>query len=153
MDLLGPLVGTLFTVLGVSLAGFTGYALSDRYGDQLVKKLIPDQAEREQAVNSFSRVGFGTILLSRAMPILPEVSACMAGLTQMSRSKFALAWLGSTVPYATIANYAGSISSLSDPKPAIFTAIVLTVTFWTGWAVYRSTIRNPQNAASATIIK
>ena len=135
--LLGPVVGSLFTVLGVSLAGFTGYRLSEKYGDRLARYLIKNADQREQAVKSFSQFGVGTILLSRAMPILPEVSACMAGLTRMSQTKFAAAWMCSIVPYALIANYAGSISSLSDPKPAILAAIGLTCFFWLGWMWYR----------------
>jgi len=137
---LGPQQGTMFTVLGLSLAGFSGYGLSYRYGDQLAKKLLKDKNELDHAVQSFKRFGVGTILLSRAMPILPEVSACMAGLTRMPFTRFARAWMVSTVPYALIANYAGSISTVSDPSPAIITAIGLTALFWLGWGIYRSAV-------------
>ena len=139
---LGPQQGTLFTVLGLSLAGFSGYGLSYRYGDRLAKKLVKDKTELDQAIESFKRFGVGTILLSRAIPILPEVSACMAGLTRMPIARFASAWMVSTVPYAVIANYAGSISTVADPSPAIITAIGLTAVFWIGWGIYRSAVLN-----------
>ncbi len=38
-----------------------------------------------------------------------------------------------TIPYALIITYAGSISSLDNPKPAILAAIGISLTLWTGW--------------------
>ncbi|MGH1427179.1 MAG: TVP38/TMEM64 family protein [Arenicella sp.] len=137
---LGPAIGAVFSILGLSLAGIFGYGLSHRYGNRLAKTLIRDEDELKSAVQSFRQFGTGTILLSRAAPILPEVSACMAGLTHMSKIRFAMAWGASTIPYAVIASYAGSISTLSDPKPAITAAIGLTAFFWLGWVAYRSLV-------------
>jgi len=77
------------------------------------------------------------ILLSRGSPILPEVSACMAGMTRMPLGKFLVLWLASSVPYAVIAAYAGSISSLDNPQPAIFAAIGLMSVLWISWLVVR----------------
>ena len=134
---LGPIKGAAFSIMGLLLAGFSGYGLSQRYGGGLAKMLVKDEAELEKTAQSFRKFGVGTILLSRAMPILPEVSACMAGLTGMSKLKFTLAWILSTIPYAVIASYAGSISSVSNPMPAILTAIGLTTFFWLSWVVYR----------------
>ena len=139
---LGPFMGAAFSIIGLSLAGASGYALSSLYGSRLVKILIKDEVELERAVQSFSQFGTGTILLSRAMPILPEVSACMAGLTGMSKLKFATAWMLSTIPYAVIASYAGSISTESDPKPAIIAALSLTAFFWLSWLIYRALVIN-----------
>lgn len=139
---LGPVLGAIFSMIGLLLAGLSGYVLSYRYGAQLAKMLIKDEQELNRAILSFNQFGVGTILLSRAVPILPEVSACMAGLTHMPKLRFATAWILSTVPYAVIASYAGSMSTLSDPKPAIITAIGLTVFFWLGWFAYRATTIN-----------
>ena len=135
---LGPVMGAIFSIIGLFLAGFSGYALSYRYGTRLAKMLIKDEGELDRAIASFNQFGVGTILLSRAVPILPEVSACMAGLTRMPKWKFALAWVLSTVPYAVIASYAGSVSTLSNPQPAIITAIGLTAFLWVGLFLYRS---------------
>lgn len=145
---LGPMVGAVFSILGLTMAGICGYEVSHRYGDRLLKFLIKDPQERHDAELKFKRYGTGTILLSRAIPILPEVSACMAGLTSMGRARFVIAWIISTVPYAVIASYAGSISTLSDPSPAILTAIALTGFFWLGWLVYRSTVMTSNDVSS-----
>ncbi len=141
---LGPVIGAAASTLGLTLAGSFGYGLSHRYGDKLARKLIRDGNEFTSAVRSFERFGIGTILLSRAIPILPEVSACMAGLTRMPKLKFALAWMLSIIPYASITSYAGSISSESNPKPAIIAAIGLTSFFWLAWLAYRSLVINKQ---------
>lgn len=146
---LGPVVGAGFSVLGLTMAGICGYEISHRYGDRLLRLLIKDPQDRRDAEEKFERYGAGTILLSRAVPILPEVSACMAGLTSMRRSRFFITWLISTVPYAAIASYAGSISTLADPSPAILAAIALTAFFWLGWLVYRSTAMKSNDVTSA----
>ena len=142
---LGPVGGACASIAGLSLAGFSGYFLSRRYGDKLLRVVVKDLEQREHAIATFQTQGVVTILLSRAMPILPEVSACMAGLTNMSIRRFAVAWWASTIPYAAIAGYAGSVSSASDPTPAIFTAIALTVSMWFLWFVFRYFNRREQS--------
>ena len=139
---LGPAVGTMFSIVGLTLAGVTGYAMSCRYGDKLAKRLIKDENELRKSIQTFDQYGTGTILLSRAVPILPEVSACMAGLTKMPRVRFFMLWMISTIPYAVIANYAGSISSETNPKPAILTAVSLTAFLWLAWLLYRYFVIN-----------
>ena len=139
---LGSIMGAAYSIIGLVSAGMCGYGLSYYYGDKLANLLIRDEHELKKARQSFNQFGVATILLSRAMPILPEVSACMAGLTRMAKLKFIIAWLLSTVPYAVIASYAGSISSGSNPKPAIIAAIGLTTFFWLSWAAYRSFVIN-----------
>ena len=143
---LGPVAGAGFAIAGLTLAGFCGYLLGYRYGERPVRMLIRDADERSKAIASFRQHGSTTILLSRAVPILPEVSACMAGLTRLPLARFALVWLISTVPYACIATYAGSKSTLANPAPAIFTAIALTGLCWLGWLIFNPNKRSPQAA-------
>lgn len=134
---LGFPIGSISAITGMTLAGGTGYALSQKYGDALFKFLIKDPARRSEAVSTFKRYGLAMILMSRAVPIFPEVSACLAGITKMQLSRFLLAWSLSSVPYAVIASYAGSISSIDNPMPAIYTAILLSGTLWIGWFFFR----------------
>lgn len=133
---IGAFYGALAGAIGLLAAGVGGYAISRRYGEALVVHIVKDAAEREKAVGTFLRHGPVVILLARALPMLPEVSACMAGLTRMPFWKFLALWLINVVPYCLLASYAGSISTLEDPKPAIFTAIGLSVFFWSGWAIF-----------------
>lgn len=133
---LGHSQGALAAVIGLFLAGICGYALSYLFGDKLINFIIKNEEQRTDAISAFKQHGVPMILLSRSMPILPELTACMAGMTKMPFYKFLLAWLASTVPYALIATYAGALSSIDNPKPAIFTAIGLTLFFWSAWFVF-----------------
>ena len=133
---IGPIYGALSAITGLVFAGVCGYLISRKYGYLLINVLIHDKAKREEAAELFNRYGAVVILLSRAMPMLPEVSACMAGMTKTPFLKFFLLWMISITPYAFIASYAGSISSLENPKPAIFTAIGLALFFWSSWFVF-----------------
>ena len=134
---LGPVVGALAGIAGLVMAGLGGYCISHRYGDLLLKVVIKEEAKRSDAVATFQEHGAVVILLSRASPMLPEVCSCMAGMTRMPLGKFLVLWLASSVPYAVIAAYAGSISSLDNPQPAIFTAIGLMSFLWLSWLVVR----------------
>ena len=136
---LGSVYAFIAAIIGVLLAGLCGYFLSRKYGDKLLNSLISDPSEREEAVQTFQKHGPIIILLSRATPVLPEVSACLAGITRMPFSRFLPLWLLSSVPYALIATYAGSVSSIQDPKPAILAAIGLTTFFFAAWMLFKKT--------------
>ena len=133
---IGAFNGALAGAIGLFAAGLGGYFISRHYGEALVVHVVKDADEREKAADTFRRHGPIVILLARAMPILPEVSACMAGLTRMPFWKFLGLWSVNVVPYCALAAYAGSVSSLDDPTPAILTAIGLSTFFWSGWALF-----------------
>jgi len=139
---LGLAYGATAAFTGILLAGVCGYALSHYYGNNILGFLVKDKNKRDEAITAFQEHGFVMILLSRAMPIIPEASACLSGMTRMPFSKFLVAWLISSVPYVLIATYAGSISSLDNPKPAIFTAIGITLFFWVTWFIYLRVSKN-----------
>jgi uncharacterized membrane protein YdjX (TVP38/TMEM64 family) len=133
---LGPIWGAVAALSGLTLAGLGGYGLGRCYGERLLCWLVRDELQREQAKDSFQSHGAAMILLARALPILPEVSACLAGLTGMTLTRFLLAWMASAIPYVLIATYAGSVSNVAQPQPAIFTAIGLSALFWCAWLFY-----------------
>jgi membrane protein DedA with SNARE-associated domain len=97
---------------------------------------VPDAKERQRAARTFHRHGPVIIILARALPMLPEVSSCMAGATRMPFAKFIGLWLVNIVPYCMLAAYAGSVSSVDDPTPAIVAAIGLSASFWVAWAIF-----------------
>ena len=134
---LGSVYGAIAGIIGLFAAGTCGYGISRKYGNIFINFLIKDQEKRDEAIALFHEHGSIVILLSRAAPILPEVSACMAGMTRMPFRKFLALWLISAVPVAVIAAYAGSISTLEDPMPAILTIIGLSAFFWTGWFIFK----------------
>ncbi len=121
---------------GVFMAGTCGYVLSRQFGERFLEFLVKDKKQQRKVKDSFHQYGTVMILLSRALPILPETSACLAGIAKMPFIRFITYWLLSSVPYLLIATYAGSISSFENPKPAIYVAIGLSGTLWLGWWVY-----------------
>lgn len=133
---LGPVIGGAAAVTGLGLAGLVGYVVTRIWGDAVIRFIVRDPDERARAKDQFRQYGVFAILLSRAMPILPEISACMAGASRMPLPRFLAAWLTSTVPYALIAAYAGSISTLENPMPAILAVIGLTFVSWLGWFLF-----------------
>lgn len=134
---LGWELGTLAALAGSALAAFGGYALCRRWGDGALRVIVRDEEQRREIRVTFERNGPGMILLARAAPILPEVTACMAGATHMPPARFALFWAIGTLPYAAIAAYAGSISTIDDPMPAIYAALTLYAAMWAGWMWFR----------------
>lgn len=121
---------------GVLLAGLSGYLLSRLAGESVLNFIIKDKKKQQQVKDSFNHHGVAMLLLSRALPILPETSACLAGMTKMPFWRFISCWLISCVPYVLIATYAGSVSSLNNPQPAIYTAIILSSSLWFCWWLY-----------------
>ncbi|HJW80896.1 MAG TPA: VTT domain-containing protein [Acidiferrobacterales bacterium] len=133
---LGFELGAFFCILGVSMAGITGHLLSRSMGRRLLEKIVRAPEKIKEMEDVFNRHGFVMILLSWALPILPEATACLSGFTRMSFWKFLSAWVLGAYPYVTIAAYAGSMSTLSDPKPAIYAAIGLSAFFWLTWVIF-----------------
>lgn len=134
---LGATYGFAAGLVGTMSAGLVGYWLGTIYGERAIRFVLKDEKEREQLDKSFREGGFFMILFSRAVPILPEVTACLAGITKMRFKKFLAAWSLSAIPYTLIASYSGSISTLKNPLPAILTAITLTTVTWVCWYGYR----------------
>ncbi len=134
---LGFLQGSLAAMSGMLLAGIVGYGLSWRYGKILLQKIVKSDLKREEAIVSFDKYGTAMILLSRVSPILPEVSACLAGMVRMNFMKFFTVWCLNTIPYSLIAAYSGSVSSMNNPKPAIYTAFGIYFLLWVAWFLFR----------------
>lgn len=135
--LLGFAPGFAATLLGSTAAGLAGYGLCRWKGERFVRVILSNPAEREELRDTFRRYGVMMIFVSRALPVLPEISACLSGATGMPLRRFVLAWLAVNVPYMAIATYAGSVSSLRNPMPAIVAAVGLSVVFWTAWWLMR----------------
>lgn len=133
---LGAQAGSLAAATGMLVAGGSGYLISRRWGEGLLLRVLRDPHRLAEMRHAFEGNGFAVLLICRALPILPEVSCCMAGLTRMPWLRFVTAFVIGTVPYACIAAYAGSRSSLANPTPALLTAAVLSGGLWLIWAVW-----------------
>lgn len=120
---------------GLMIAGITGYGITFRFGPGLLSRIYRDEETLAEMSAVFDRYGAMVLVICRAVPILPEVSCCLAGATRMRFPKFLAAYLAGTAPYGLISAYAGSASSLSNPMLAILTAIGLSAVFFTAWTI------------------
>lgn len=135
--LLGQVAGASAALVGLYGAGLIGYSVSRVFGDRLLCVLMKEEAKRLQVRETFAQHGFGMIILARAAPILPEVTACLAGATRMPLPRFLAAWSLNSIPYVFVATLAGSLSSLDNPQPALFTAFGISATLWVSWFLFR----------------
>ncbi|MBO6524179.1 MAG: TVP38/TMEM64 family protein [Balneolaceae bacterium] len=120
---LGMELGVFYSTLGMLGAGTMGYVISRFHGEKLLKFVSKDQDQIEEMRRLFTQFGPFSLMLCRAAPMLPEVTSCLAGVTKMPFWKYILFYSIGTIPYSIIAAYSGSVSTIDDPSPAIFTFI------------------------------
>lgn len=87
---LGFELGFLAAMTGSALAAFCGYAICRKWGEPALSSVIKDHEKRSEMQASFRAHGPGMIVLARAAPILPEVTACMARMTRMAIVRFTI---------------------------------------------------------------
>jgi len=138
---LGFPAGAAAAFTGMSLAAFCGFGISRIWGERAVSFLLRNEHDRKDMAQAFLRNGPAMIILSRAAPIVPEVTACMAGATGMAFTRYLGCFSLGTLPYVLIASYAGSISSPESPQPAIYAAFALYAVLWIGWYLFRRNAR------------
>jgi uncharacterized membrane protein YdjX (TVP38/TMEM64 family) len=93
----GPLAGGLLATLGGFLSGALAYSLCRWFGRAAALRLLgaEDLADGERL---FARAGGWLVVLSRWLPVLPEVVACMAGLARMPPRAFFVALACGSAP-------------------------------------------------------
>ena len=133
---LGMELGVFYSCLGMLSAGTMGYVISRFHGEKLLRFVSKDDNQISEMKYLFNTFGPFSLMLCRAAPMLPEVTSCLAGVTKMPFWKYILFYAIGTIPYACIAAYSGSISTASDPGPAIFTFIGLFGGLSLIWALF-----------------
>ena len=93
----GPLVGGLLAGAGSFLAGTVGYTLCRLFGRGAAARIAgADDLARGERL--FENAGGWLVVLSRWLPVFPEVVACMAGLMKMPSLRFHLALACGSLP-------------------------------------------------------
>ena len=124
----GPWIGGLISVTGSFLSGMLAFALCRRLGHRAARWLAGEKGLAEnEAV--FRRSGPWLIALSRWLPILPEVIACLAGLTRMRTRVFVVALLCGTVPMGFCYAAVGALFT-NEPAWALGLSVTLPVVLW-----------------------
>jgi uncharacterized membrane protein YdjX (TVP38/TMEM64 family) len=134
---MGPLLGGLASAAGLMLLGTTGYGMGWRFGRPILLRLFKDDARLKGIEIAFARNDLLVLFVCQALPILPELSCTLAGISRMRFVRFLFGYAVGVVPFAFIVAYAGSISTLREPGPAIYTAIGVSVILLLIWTFVR----------------
>lgn len=124
----GPLLGGALAAGGSILAGTTAYALCRTMGHGLAVRLVGEDDLRK-GERLFAQRGPWLVVLSRALPVLPEVVACLAGLTRMPAPSFFLALVcgGGAVGFI----YAGiGAAGVDQPGLALGLSVLAPALLW-----------------------
>lgn len=124
----GVAAGAAVAAAGSASAGLVGYGLARLAGKRGVR-LIAGEREIERFRAFFDRWGGAGIIVSRTLPILPEVMSVLAGLARMSFWRFVAALLLGTVPVSIFFAYIGRASA-GQPWYGVLVAVVLPLLLW-----------------------
>lgn len=93
----GTLLGGAIASIGLIAAGLSGYGLGRLCGEKFARRWLGDQ-DFDKGRRLFAKSGGWMVAMSRALPILPEVISCTAGLVRMPFRRFAVALACGSVP-------------------------------------------------------
>jgi uncharacterized membrane protein YdjX (TVP38/TMEM64 family) len=101
-------IGGLIATIGSMLAGILGYGVGRFFDEKFAKRWLGEK-DFEKGRSLFDKSGAWVVAVSRALPILPEVIACMAGLLRMPFGKFVIALACGSIPMGFLFAWIGAI--------------------------------------------
>ncbi|MFN9409343.1 MAG: TVP38/TMEM64 family protein [Akkermansiaceae bacterium] len=101
-------IGGLIATIGSMLAGSLGYGVGRFFDEKFAKRWLGEK-DFEKGRSLFDKSGAWVVAVSRALPILPEVLACMAGLLRMPFGKFVIALACGSIPMGFLFAWIGAI--------------------------------------------
>ena len=116
-------LGGLVASTGLILAGMLGYGVGRFFTENFAKRWL-GELEFEKGRILFTRRGAWVVAVSRALPILPEVLACMAGLLRMPVRRFALALACGSLPMGFLFAWIGTMGRESPGWSLAFSLAV-----------------------------
>jgi uncharacterized membrane protein YdjX (TVP38/TMEM64 family) len=126
--LYGPVLGGLLAAAGSCIAGLIAYGVTRLLGKRAAQFLV-GQRDLERAERFFDRAGGWAVALSRWLPLLAEVIACLAGLAGMRPGRFVVALICGALPmgltFATI-----GAAGADRPVLAIVISIIAPALLW-----------------------
>ena len=124
----GAFLGGLIGSVGSILSGCLGYGICRSLGRKAAIR-IAGEKDLRRGERLFAAVGGWVVTLSRWLPLLPEVVACMAGLSRMPPLSFFMALVCGTLPLAFIFAAVGA-RGVEDPALALSLSAALPVALW-----------------------
>lgn len=93
----GTLLGGIFAAAGLIAAGLAGYGAGRLFGERVARRWLGDR-DYEKGRLLFASGGGWVVAVSRALPVLPEVISCTAGLVRMPFRRFVTALACGSLP-------------------------------------------------------
>ena len=124
----GTVLGGLIAFVGSFLSGALSYGLCRMLGRGAARRLLGAK-DLEKGERLFSNVGGWIVVMSRWLPLFPEVVACMAGLTRMPATVFLFALACGSLPLALVFAAVGQAGSI-NPMFALILSAGLPAVLW-----------------------
>lgn len=134
---MGPVLGGTVSAMGLMNLGLGGYGMGFRFGRPVLARLFKDDAKFVEIEQAFAKNDLLTLFACQALSILPEFSCTLAGIARMRFRRFLSGYAVGVVPFAFIVAWAGSIRTLSNAGPAIYTAIAISLSLLRVWTLIR----------------
>lgn len=131
-------IGGLIATIGSMLAGILGYGVGRFFDESFAKRWLGER-DFEKGKSLFERGGAWVVAISRALPILPEVLACMAGLLRMPFGKFVIALACGSVPMGFLFAWIGAIGR-EQPAWGFAFSIGVPAVLWSAAALMRKKV-------------
>ena len=128
-------LGGLLAALGSMAAGMLGYGVGRFFKEGFSRKWL-GEGDFEKGRVLFDRNGALVVAVSRALPILPEVLACMAGLLRMPFGKFCFALACGSVPMGFLFAWIGMVGR-ENPEWGFAFSLGVPAVLWGAAAVLR----------------
>ncbi|GAA5126042.1 VTT domain-containing protein [Luteolibacter yonseiensis] len=124
----GTLLGGAVASVGLMAAGLLGYGAGRLFGEDFARRWLGD-GDYEAGRRLFENGGGWLVALSRALPILPEVISCTAGLVRMPFRRFVTALACGSVPMGFLFAAIGT-TGRDAPGWALALSLVIPAVLW-----------------------
>lgn len=124
----GLWVGALTNFFGSVCAGLVGYGAARLPGQRFARCIATDD-ELNRFKVFFDQWGAYAVIISRALPIMPEAVSILAGISKMSFTKFFLSLSAGTLPVSVLFSWMGAYSSFSHSF-GIAAAVLIPALIW-----------------------
>jgi uncharacterized membrane protein YdjX (TVP38/TMEM64 family) len=125
----GVAVGGLIAGIGLSAAGMIGYGIGRLLGHRFARRWLGEQ-EFEVGHRMFTKGGGWMVAMSRALPVLPEVISCTAGLVGMPFKRFAVALACGSFPMGFLFAAIGHAGREAPGWALVFNLILPALLWW-----------------------
>src|SRR5688572_16911490 len=119
----GALAGGALAAAGSIASGALAYGLCRALGHGAAERLVGAR-ELDRSTELFARHGAWLVAVSRWMPVLPEVLACLAGLARMDARRFFVALVCGSAPMGFAYAWIGALG-VERPALAIAASVAL----------------------------